>query len=148
MRQRIGYQLASEGLFGKPIDADVVLWSERQAELLRRRAAESANDAARNKDRIAEEIAAVGGSARRDLQTCLVLLLHHLLEWRYRSELRSGIWRTAIRNRRNAIDDLLRESQSLKPEFLQCSQRHISRARLNALDETGCTIPRSQSAYG
>jgi hypothetical protein len=96
-------------------DADVVLWSERQAELLRRHAAgDLANDAALEWDRIAEEIEAVGRSARRELQTRLVLLLHHLLKWRYQPEFRSGSWRTTIRNQRNAIDDLLRESPSLK----------------------------------
>ena len=88
-------------------DTDVVLWSERQTDLLRRRAiGDLANDADLDWDHIAEEIAAVGRSARRELKSRLVRLLQHLLKWRYQSEFRSASWRTTIRNQRHAIEDL------------------------------------------
>lgn len=119
-------------------DTDVVLWSERQAALLRRRAAgDLVNDADLDWHNVAEEIEAVGRSARRELQSRLAWLLQHLLKWRYQPEFRSASWRTTIRNQRNAIEDLLAESPSLKavlPEIFAAAYR---RARLNALDETG-----------
>jgi hypothetical protein len=49
-------------------DEDVLLWSERQAELLRRRTAgELVNDAELDWSHIAEEIESVGISERRPL---------------------------------------------------------------------------------
>jgi hypothetical protein len=119
-------------------DTDVVLWSERQTELLRRRATgDLANDADLDWDHIAEEIAAVGRSARRELQSRLVRLLQHLLKWRYQPEFRSVSWRTTIRNQRHAIEDLLVESPSLKAALPELFLIAYPRARLNALDETG-----------
>jgi hypothetical protein len=65
-------------------DRDVLLWSERQANLLRRRAAgEIANDADLDWLNIAEEIEAVGVSQRRELRSRLIRLLQHLLKWKY-----------------------------------------------------------------
>lgn len=119
-------------------DTDVVLWSERQAELLRRRAAgDLANDAELDWHNVAEEIEAVGRSARRELQSRLARLLQHLLKWRYQPEFRSASWRTTIRNQRNAIEDLLAESPSLKAAMPEIFAAAYRRARLNALDETG-----------
>lgn len=119
-------------------EADVVMWSERQTELLRRRAAgDFANDADLDWAHIAEEIEAVGRSARRELRSRLVLLVHHLLKWRYQPEFRSGSWRTTIRNQRNAIEDLLSESPSLKAALPEMFSAAYPRARLNAMDETG-----------
>lgn len=119
-------------------DADVVLWSERQTELLRRRAGgDLANDADLDWSNIAEEIEAVGRSARRELQSRLVRLLQHLLKWQYQPEFRSASWRTTIRNQRNAIGDLLDESPSLKTALPEMFPTAYRRARLNALDETG-----------
>ena len=49
-------------------DTDILTWSERQAELLRRRAAgELVNDAEIDWPNVAEEIEAVGRTERRDM---------------------------------------------------------------------------------
>jgi hypothetical protein len=60
---------------------DVVLWSERQADLLRRRAAgELVNDADLDWPNIAEEIADVGASQLTQVRSLLRLALLHMLK--------------------------------------------------------------------
>jgi hypothetical protein len=60
---------------------DILEWSERQAELLRRRAAgELVNDAELDWPNIAEEIEDVGRSELRSVESLLVQALRHMLK--------------------------------------------------------------------
>jgi len=62
-------------------DTDILVWSERQAELLRRRAAgELVNDAELDWPNIAEEIEDVGRSQRDSVESHLTLALLHDLK--------------------------------------------------------------------
>ena len=62
-------------------DTDVVLWSEQQAELLRRLAAgERSNDPALDWEHIIEEIEDVGGNALRSVRSLLFQALLHQLK--------------------------------------------------------------------
>jgi hypothetical protein len=62
-------------------DTDILVWSERQAELLRRRAAgELTNDNELDWSNIAEEIEDVGGNALRACRSLLVQALLHDLK--------------------------------------------------------------------
>ena len=62
-------------------DEDIVLWSEQQAALLRRRAAgELVNDAALDWPNIAEEIESVGSEQRFAVQSHLRQALVHMLK--------------------------------------------------------------------
>jgi hypothetical protein len=119
-------------------ETDIVLWSERQTELLRRRAAgELVNDGDLDWPNLAEEIEAVGASARRELRTRLARLVQHLLKWQYQTDLRSRSWRATIRNQRYEISDLLQESPSLRSRLPEIFPDAYRRGRADALDETG-----------
>jgi Domain of unknown function DUF29 len=62
-------------------DEDIVLWSERQGELLRRRAAgELVNEAELDWPNIAEEIESVGNDQRFAVESMLVQAIAHLLK--------------------------------------------------------------------
>jgi hypothetical protein len=62
-------------------DDDILLWSEQQAELLRRRAAsELVNDAELDWPNIAEEIESVGRSELHTVESLLVQALQHKLK--------------------------------------------------------------------
>ena len=62
-------------------DEDIVLWSERQGELLRRRAAgELVNDAELDWPNIAEEIESVGNEQRHAVESLLTNIMQHLLQ--------------------------------------------------------------------
>ena len=118
-------------------DTDLLTWSERQAALLRRRAAgELVNDAEIDWPNVAEEIESVGRSERRELRNRLARLLQHLLKWRYQPEHRSRSWRTTITTQRREIEALLADSPSLRatlPDVLAVAYRA---ARDDAITET------------
>jgi hypothetical protein len=119
-------------------DDDFTLWTEQQAALLRRRAAGAlVNDADLDWQNIAEEVEALGGNTRRELRNRLVRLLQHLLKWHYQSELRSRSWRSTIRTQRQEIEDLLADNPSLKSKLPELFLTAYSRARTDALEETG-----------
>ena len=62
-------------------DTDILLWSQRQAELLRRRAAgELVNEAALDWPNIAEEIESVGNEQLHAVTSLLVQALTHMLK--------------------------------------------------------------------
>jgi len=62
-------------------DDDILLWSERQAELLRRRAAgELVNDAELDWPNIAEEIGDVGSERLHAVESLLIQALRHMLK--------------------------------------------------------------------
>jgi hypothetical protein len=119
-------------------DTDILLWSERQAELLRRLAeGEQIDTDDLDWTNLAEEIEAVGISQRRELSNRMVRLLHHLLKYHYQPELRSRSWRSTIRTQRREIGDLLADSPSLRPTLAAALVRAYPNARQDALDETG-----------
>ncbi len=62
-------------------DTDILEWSERQGELLRRRAAgESVNEAEFDWPNIAEEIEDVGSNRLHAVESLLVQALRHMLK--------------------------------------------------------------------
>ncbi len=97
-------------------DTDVVIWSERQAALLRRMAAgERVNDQI-DWANVAGEIEALGISDRRELRNRVRTILTHLLKLQVSpaTEPRAG-WCETILEQRAQLRTLLRDSPSLKP---------------------------------
>ena len=90
-------------------DSDLYAWSQRQAELLRRRAANELDW-----NNIAEEIESVGASEKREIRARLEVLCQHLLKWKYQPEHRSNSWRASIFEQRQRLLDVLEESPSLR----------------------------------
>jgi hypothetical protein len=84
-------------------DTDILLWSERQADLLRRHAAgERVNDAAIDWPNIAEEIEDVGRSERNSVESHLVqALLHDLKAEAWPLSLAVPHWRAEARGHRD-----------------------------------------------
>jgi hypothetical protein len=112
-------------------ETDVRLWSEQQAELLRRRAAN-----ALDWDNLAEEIGDLAISQKREVRSRLEGLCQHLLKWAYQPERRSGSWRGSIIERRERLEDLLEESPSLRALADSMLPRSYERARRRAEAET------------
>jgi hypothetical protein len=97
-------------------DEDIVLWSERQGELLRRRAAgEFINDTELDWPNIAEEIEAVGRAEQDQLTNRLAVLLAHMLKWRLQPDRRGNSWRLTILEQRRRAARLVSRNPSLRP---------------------------------
>jgi hypothetical protein len=111
---------------------DFHAWAEQQARLLR-----CGQLADADLEHIAEEIATLGASERRELESRLKVLLLHLLKWQYQPQNRSAGWIGSIDEQRDQIDTLLRQSPSIKrlvPEYVDYA---YPKARRSALHETG-----------
>jgi hypothetical protein len=113
-------------------ETDFHRWAETQAGLLRTR---SAN--ALDWDNLAEEIEALARSDRREIRNRLVVLCAHLLKWEFQPRLRSNSWRSAIREARRQIADLIEESPTLAPYPATKLADSYGRGREDAEAETG-----------
>ena len=116
-------------------EEDVVLWSEQQAELLRRRA--TGNDREIDWLNVAEEIESLAKSDRREIHNRLTVICEHLLKWRFQPDGRGGSWRGSIIEARDQIADLIEESPSLVPYPATRLVRAYARGRRRAETETG-----------
>lgn len=96
-------------------DRDFFLWTKEQATALRH--AKSSN-LPLDWDNLAEEIESLGKSDRRELRSQIRRILWHLLKLEASPALepRAG-WRSTIRNARAEIEDVLRDSPSLRREI-------------------------------
>ncbi len=121
-------------------DEDFTLWTERQAQLLRQRAAAGkiSNDGL-DWLHLAEEIESVGISQKREVRSRLELIFQHLLKWRYQPDLRSKSWENTLYIQRRDLLTVFEDSPSLrsfaasKPVLLAA----FANARQAAERETG-----------
>ncbi len=115
---------------GDLYDTDIVIWSQRQAELLRRMAAgERVNDQV-DWENVAEEIEALGISDRRELRNRVRTILTHLLKLQVSpaAEPRAS-WCDTILEQRAQLRTLLRESPSLRPTLPAVIDDELADAR-------------------
>src|SRR5918995_1486403 len=92
---------------GPGYEEDFVLWTERQAALIRAGRFDLVDW-----DNVAKEIEAMGSRERRELGTRLKILMMHLLKWQFQPQKRSTSWRGTINDQRDEIEQLLEEDPS------------------------------------
>jgi hypothetical protein len=111
---------------------DFYAWSTEQAGLLR-----AGKLAEADIDHIAEEIESMGRSEKRELVNRLVVLLLHLLKWRFQPGLRGNSWRLSIEEQRYRLEVHLNDNPSLR-SMLDVAVRDAYRlALIEAERETG-----------
>jgi hypothetical protein len=129
--RRVGAQ--DDQLMGNTLyEQDFHAWTLRQAELLRTRQLDCAD-----LDNIAEEIESMGRSQRSELTNRLIVLLLHLLKWRFQPAFRGNSWRLTIRGQRLELRRHLRDNPSLKAHLNQAMLDAYGSARIGAERETG-----------
>lgn len=90
-------------------EMDVVAWANEQAKLIRAGEFDSLDLA-----HIADEIEDVGKSEKRELASCMAVLLVHLLRWNCQLERRCRSWSQIINDQRIVLDYQLDENPSLR----------------------------------
>lgn len=113
-------------------DSDTYSWAMQQASALRRRAYEEVDW-----DGLAEGLDALGGSEENEIYSRLVILLQHLLKWRFQADRRTRSWEASIAEQRLRIARRLKKSPGLKPLLPEAFADAYVVARLRALAETG-----------
>jgi len=122
-------------------ESDFHAWASEQAGLLRAgRLAEA------DVPHIIEEIESMGRSEKRELVNRLVVLLLHLLKWRYQPGLRGNSWRLSIKEQRIRLASHLDDNPSLKSKLDEAIEQAYRLAVIETERETGLpetTFPRT-----
>jgi hypothetical protein len=92
---------------------------------------------------LAEELESLGKSQKRELESCLEVLVMHLLKWQCQPLRRqeSQSWYYTIRQQRSQIARLLRDNPGLKPQVVPILAEVYQEARASALGEMTAGIP-------
>jgi hypothetical protein len=112
-------------------DRDFYAWASEQAALLRDGRLGEADI-----ENIAEEIASMGRSEKRELVSRLVVLLLHLLKWRFQPKGRGSSWEASIRIQRRQLERHLRDNPSLKAKLPEAVADAYQDAVIAAAEET------------
>jgi len=113
-------------------DQDYYLWFANQAQLLRTGMWHQIDT-----EHLAEELEDTGKREKRALRSRTVVLLAHLLKYAHQPDGRSPSWHGTIREQRKQLDELLRDSPSLKPRLVEALEDYYLSAKMLAAGETG-----------
>jgi hypothetical protein len=116
-------------------EQDYYLWLEKTASLLR-----DGHLGELDIPNLIEEIEDMGRSEKRAVESNLVVILMHLLKYKYQPEQRSNSWKSTIREHRRRLRKAFKDSPSLKPYFGEVSDECYQDARLQTADETGLPL--------
>jgi hypothetical protein len=83
-----------------------------------------------------EEVESMGRSEKRELDSRLMVLLVHLLKWKYQPKRRGRSWELTIQGQRLNFLETLEENPSLKPQLEDILVRAYRKAKIQALKET------------
>jgi hypothetical protein len=111
---------------------DFYAWANQQAGLLRAGRLDAADIA-----NIAEEIASIGRSERRELINRLAVLTLHLLKWQVQPAFRGRSWRLSIEEQRLRLASHLADNPSLKAKVPEAIREAYRLAQIDAERETG-----------
>ena len=113
-------------------DQDFYGWTQEQAALLK-----CGQFTALDITNLVEEIETMGRSEKRELQSRLMVLLVHLLKWKYQPVRRGRSWQLTIEEQRGNCFDVLEDSPSLKSKLDAILLKAYINARTTASRETG-----------
>jgi len=115
----------------KEYEKDFYAWTTHNAKLLREGKLSEIDV-----ENIAEEIESMGKSDKRELISRLAVLLAHLLKWEFQSERRGNSWKYTIKEQRFRLQDLLKDSPSLKKSLEENLNHAYEHALVIAVGET------------
>ncbi len=91
-------------------------------------------------ENLIEEIESLGKSEKRAIESNLIVVILHLLKWRYQPQKHSNSWKSSIREHRRRIQRLLTDSPSLKNYLAEIFATCYLAAKKQASDETGLSV--------
>ena len=118
-------------------DTDFYLWTQQQAALLRQG---EFNRVDLDVENIAEEIESMGRREKHSIRGYLFNVMLHLLKWRYQPERRETSWELSLINGRDQLNDLAKDSPSLRPLLPALVADLYPRVRRNMAGETGLPL--------
>lgn len=116
-------------------DRDFYLWLNLTAQQLREKQFDQLDI-----NNLIEEIESMGRSEKRELYNRLIILMFHLLKWKYQASHRSGSWSSTISEQQIQIESLLLDSPSLNSYLEDIFNKCYQKAREKAAKETKLNI--------
>jgi Domain of unknown function DUF29 len=116
-------------------EQDFLLWLESTTELLRQQ-----NFNELDLENLIEEMEDMGKSNKSAMRSNLMIVLLHLLKWKYQPDKRSNSWKSSIREHRIRIEEDFEDSPSLKNYSLEIVTKSYQNARKLAADQTGLDL--------
>jgi hypothetical protein len=112
-------------------DQDFYLWTETHVSLLKKGKLSEVDI-----PNLIEEVESMGKREKRELRSRLIILLMHLLKWKYQPQKRSESWLSTISEQRISIEELLEDSPSLRPFLIEFFETCYQKSRIKAAHET------------
>jgi Domain of unknown function DUF29 len=122
-------------------DRDFYLWIEETLKLLREGKLAEIDVA-----NLIEEIDDMGKSQKQAVRSNLIVVLMHLLKYKYQPDRRSGSWKYTIREHRRRLIEAFEDSPSLRNFFAEVFDKCYQNARKEAADETELSLDTFPSA--
>ena len=116
-------------------ERDYYLWLSHTAQLIKE-GKFSEVDAAN----LVEEIEDMGRSEKRAVKSNLIIVLVHLLKYKYQPAKRTNSWKSSIREHRRRLRDDFKASPSLQRYFKEVFDECYQDAREQSADETGLPL--------
>ncbi|MGZ4957348.1 MAG: DUF29 domain-containing protein [Methylobacter sp.] len=112
-------------------EQDFYSWTQEQANLLRNGEFNSLDI-----PNLIEEIETMGRSEKRELESRLIVLLLHLLKWKYQEVRRGRSWELSIIEQRLKFEETLEENPGLKSKLDEILTKAYKFAVIQASRET------------
>lgn len=116
-------------------DRDYYLWLSHTAQLIKEGKLSEVDVA-----NLIEEIEDMGRSEKRAVKSNLIIVLLHLLKYKYQPAKRTNSWKSSIREHRRRLRDDFKVSPSLKRHFEEVLDECYQDGREQAADETGLPL--------
>ena len=116
-------------------DQDYYLWLKYTAQLIKEGKFSDVDV-----PKLIEELEDMGRSEKRAVKSNLVILLLHLLKYKYQPAKRTNSWKASIREHRRRLRDDFQVSPSLKRYFEEVFDQCYQDGREQAADETGLPL--------
>ena len=116
-------------------DRDYYLWLQHTIELIKEGKFDEVDTV-----NLIEEIKDMGRSEQRSIESNLVVVLLHLLKYKYQPHKRTNSWKSSIREHRRRISKAFKASPSLKNYFESVFDECYQDSREQAADETGFAL--------
>ena len=116
-------------------ERDYYLWLQHTARLISEGKFDEIDTA-----NLIEEIEDMGRSEKKAVKSNLIVVLLHLLKYKYQPEKRTNSWKASIREHRRRLRDDFRVSPSLKRHFEEVFDECYQDGRELAADETGLPL--------
>jgi Domain of unknown function DUF29 len=113
-------------------EQDFFAWTQQQARILRAR-----GTLGLDWDNLAEEIDSMGRRDRRELESRLRRIIHHLMKWQVQPERRGRSWRDTLIEQRRQAEKLLKESPSLRSQLVELRDEAYLDAVRDAVSDSG-----------